>query len=166
MTSNDRFIIPECWMCESSSREGWFSWLLFPASSFRWNPKPFWGDYRWLFSHCVPLQFLFSQMYDRKRIPANFLRADLQIWQFFTKIVTLAERPAWHIWWKCFRFILDSKSGKFLMDRGRHYVHHLVWCTVHSAQSPYGCGVLFICPKAYQSPESDKRNVLHTFVLY
>ena len=58
---------------------------------------------------------------------------------------------------KVYAFILDSKSGIFLMGKERHYIHHLVWCTVQSAQSPYGCGVLFICPKVYQSPESDKR---------
>lgn len=42
------------------------------------------------------------------------------------------------------------------MGRDKQFIHHLVWCTVHSAQSPYGCGVLYICPEAYQSLETDK----------
>ena len=33
----------------------------------------------------------------------------------------------------------------FLYTGISNFNHHLVWCTVHSAQSPYGCGVMFIC---------------------
>lgn len=43
-----------------------------------------------------------------------------------------------------FAFILAGNLVNFKCSGIGNYIHHLVWCTVHSAQSPYGCGVLFI----------------------
>jgi len=62
-----------------------------------------------------------------------------------------------------FAFILGEKSGQFLYAGIGNYIRHFVWCTVHSVQSPYGCGVLFICVRAVQSLSPDKRIVSHFF---
>ena len=60
---------------------------------------------------------------------------------------------------------LDRNLVNFTRTGVGNYIHHLVWCTVHSAQSPYGCGVLFICSWAYQSLYPDKRNCSTLFCL-
>lgn len=56
-------------------------------------------------------------------------------------------------------FILDSKSGKFLIGEDRQDAHHLVWHHAIEALSPYGCGVFVSFAKGlYQSLELDETN--------